>query len=166
MAISASCEVRGVIRFLQEEEHSATEIHRRLCRVDGDTVMSESSMRDCCRKLRDGRTDVQDEGMTMTALNCDWWTRSKCQACHVWKTSFSLLPGPCAKRLQSLQQIWLVTQLFETNEDLMNGVNNWLETPATPFLEGVCKSLWPRYKCQNLCDDYMTKKKKSNTVHR
>jgi transposase len=30
--------------------------------VYGDNVMSDSSVRDWCRKFRDGRTDVHDEG--------------------------------------------------------------------------------------------------------
>jgi cytochrome c-type biogenesis protein CcmH/NrfF len=44
-AAPASCEVRAVIRFLHAEGQSATEIHRRLCRVYGDTVMSDSCVR-------------------------------------------------------------------------------------------------------------------------
>jgi transposase len=51
-----------VIRFLQAEGHSAAEMHRRLCRVYGDNVMSDGSVRDWCRKFRDGRTDVHDAG--------------------------------------------------------------------------------------------------------
>jgi transposase len=51
-----------VIRFLQAEGHSAAEIHHRLCRVYSDNVMSDSSVRDWCRKFRDWRTDVHDEG--------------------------------------------------------------------------------------------------------
>jgi transposase len=51
-----------VIRFLHAEGQSAAEIHRRLCRVYGDNVMSGSSVREWCRKFRDGRTDVHDEG--------------------------------------------------------------------------------------------------------
>ena len=62
IAAPASCEVRAVIRFLQAEGQSAAEIHRRLCRVYGDTVMSDNCVRKWCRKFRDGRTDVQDEG--------------------------------------------------------------------------------------------------------
>jgi transposase len=70
IATPASCEVRGVIRFLQAEGHSAAEIHCRLCRVFGDNVMSDSSVRDWCRKFRDGSTDVHDEG-GQGRLNCD-----------------------------------------------------------------------------------------------
>ena len=62
IAASASCEVRAVIHFLHAEGQSAAEIDRRLCRVYGDNVMSDSSVREWCRKFRDGRTDVHDEG--------------------------------------------------------------------------------------------------------
>jgi hypothetical protein len=42
IAAPASCKVRAAIRFLHAEGQSATEIHRRLCRVYGDNVMSET----------------------------------------------------------------------------------------------------------------------------
>ena len=58
----ASCEVRVLIRFLHTEGQSAAEIHRRLCRVYGDKVMSDSCVRKWCRKFRDGLTDMHDEG--------------------------------------------------------------------------------------------------------
>jgi hypothetical protein len=61
IAAPASCTVRAVIRFLHAEEQSAVEIHRRLCRVYSDNVMSDICVRECCRKFRDGRTDVHDE---------------------------------------------------------------------------------------------------------
>jgi transposase len=52
----------AVIRFLHEEGQSAAEIYSRLCCVYGDTVMSDSCVREWCRKFRNGRTDVEDEG--------------------------------------------------------------------------------------------------------
>jgi hypothetical protein len=61
-AAPASCEVRAVNRFLHAEGQSAAEIHRRLCRVYGGNVMSDSCVREWCRKLEDGRTDVHEEG--------------------------------------------------------------------------------------------------------
>jgi transposase len=57
-----SCEVRAVIRFLHAEGQSAAEIHRRLCRVYGDTVKSANCVRERCRKFRGGRADVHDVG--------------------------------------------------------------------------------------------------------
>jgi len=62
IAASTSCEVRAVIRFLHAEGQSVAEIHRQLCHVYGDNVMSDSSVREWYRKFRDGRTDVRDEG--------------------------------------------------------------------------------------------------------
>jgi len=62
IAASASCKVRAVIRFLHAEGQSAAEIHRRLCRVYGDNIMGDSCVREWCRKFRDERTDVHDEG--------------------------------------------------------------------------------------------------------
>jgi transposase len=50
-----------VIRFLQEGQ-SAAEIHRRLCRVYGDNVMSDNCVTEWCRKFRERCTDVHDEG--------------------------------------------------------------------------------------------------------
>jgi len=51
-----------VIRFLHTKGQSAAEIHRQLCHVYGDNVMSDSCVTEWCRKFRDGRTDVHDKG--------------------------------------------------------------------------------------------------------
>jgi len=50
------CEIRTVISFLQAE------IHRRMSAVYGPHFMSDKCVREWCRKFRDGRTDVHDEG--------------------------------------------------------------------------------------------------------
>ena len=60
IASSANCEIRSVIR-LHAEGNSAAEIHRRLCHVYGDGVMSDLSVREWCRKLKNGRSEVHDE---------------------------------------------------------------------------------------------------------
>jgi hypothetical protein len=64
IAAPTSCEVRAVIRFLYAVGQSAAQIHHRVCRVHvyGDNIMSDSCVREWCRKFRDGRTDVNDEG--------------------------------------------------------------------------------------------------------
>jgi hypothetical protein len=61
-AASASCEVPAVIQFLHEEGQSVVEIHGRLCRVYGENFISDSRVREWCRKFRDGCTDVHDKG--------------------------------------------------------------------------------------------------------
>jgi transposase len=62
IAAPISCEVRAVIRFLHAEGQRMAEIHRRLCRVYGDNIKSDSCVREWCRNFRDGSTDVYDEG--------------------------------------------------------------------------------------------------------
>jgi hypothetical protein len=54
IAAPTGCEVLAVIRFLHAEGQNAAEIHRRLRRVYGDNVMSDSCVREWCRKFRDG----------------------------------------------------------------------------------------------------------------
>jgi hypothetical protein len=61
-AAPASCEVQAVISFLPAEGQRAAKTHRRLCRVYGENVTSDNRVREHCRKFRDGRTDVHDEG--------------------------------------------------------------------------------------------------------
>jgi hypothetical protein len=62
IAAPARCEVHDLIRFLHAEGQSVAEIHRRLCRVYGDNIMSDSCVKEWCRKFREGGTDVHDEG--------------------------------------------------------------------------------------------------------
>jgi len=62
IAAPTSFEVRTVIRFLHAQGQSMAKIHRRQCRVYGDNVLSDSCVREWCRKFRDGRTDVHDKG--------------------------------------------------------------------------------------------------------
>ena len=58
----AKCELRSIIRFLQAEGHSAAEIHCRMSKVYGENFMSDGSVWEWCRKFKEGRTDVHDEG--------------------------------------------------------------------------------------------------------
>jgi hypothetical protein len=53
----ASCEICAVIHFLCSKNMSAAEIHRELCVVFGQNVMSEGTVRQWCRMFRDGRTN-------------------------------------------------------------------------------------------------------------
>jgi transposase len=57
----ANCEIHAVIRFLHAENISAAEIHRELCAVYGQNVMSGGTVRQWCRMFKDGRTNVHDE---------------------------------------------------------------------------------------------------------
>jgi hypothetical protein len=44
----ASCEIRAVIRFLHAKNMSAADMHRELCTVYGQNVMSEGTVRQWC----------------------------------------------------------------------------------------------------------------------
>jgi hypothetical protein len=55
----ASCEIRAVIRFLRAKNISAAEIRRKLCAVIyGQNVMSEGTLRQCCRMFEDRRANT------------------------------------------------------------------------------------------------------------
>jgi len=54
----AKCELRVVIRLLLAGVHSAAEIHRRMCDIHGNDLMSDGCVREWCRKFK----DVHDEG--------------------------------------------------------------------------------------------------------
>jgi hypothetical protein len=53
IAAPASCKVRAVIRSLHTEGLSVAKIHRRLCCVYGDNIMSDSSEVDPKQTARD-----------------------------------------------------------------------------------------------------------------
>jgi hypothetical protein len=38
------------------------------------------------------------------------------------------------------KMVWLATQRFHTNEELTDGVNNWLHNLAAPFFDGLQKN--------------------------
>jgi transposase len=56
------------------------------------------------------------------------------------------------------KMVWLANQCFKTNEELMDGVNNWLGTLAVPFCDEGLQKLVRRYdKCLNLGGNYVEK---------
>jgi hypothetical protein len=59
----ASCEIHAaVILFLHAKNTSVVEISRELCTaVYGRNVMSEGTVRQCCRMFKDGRKSVHGE---------------------------------------------------------------------------------------------------------
>ncbi|MEL7441188.1 MAG: hypothetical protein AAGJ58_22190, partial [Pseudomonadota bacterium] len=57
----ASCEVRGVIRFLLAKNYNPIQIYRQICDVYGPGTMSEGRVRQWCINFKHGRTNVHDE---------------------------------------------------------------------------------------------------------
>jgi hypothetical protein len=214
-AAPASCEVRAVIRFLQAKGQSAAEIHRRLCPVCGDNVMSDRCVREWCRKFEDGRTDVHEEGAQgrhsivtdelvhkVVTLLTEFMAQENtitpdvyCEAPHklrrsiqnkqcgmltkgvillhdnahphaadrtnalikrfnweiFYHLSYSPDLAPSNYHLFSKMKVWLATQHFHSNEELMDGVKNWLHNLAAPFFdEGLQKLVSRHDKCLNV----------------
>jgi transposase len=57
----ASCEIRVFIRFIHAKNMSTAEIHRELCAVNGQNVVSEGTVRQWCRMFNEGRLNVHDK---------------------------------------------------------------------------------------------------------
>jgi histone-lysine N-methyltransferase SETMAR len=55
------------------------------------------------------------------------------------------------------KMVWLATQRFHTNEELVDGVNNCLHNLAAPFFDEGLQKLVSRYKCLNVDDNYLEK---------
>ncbi|UYV71610.1 Tl [Cordylochernes scorpioides] len=57
----AKCELRSVIRFLNEKNNSPVEIHRQLVEVYGEKCMDIKNVRKWCQEFNEGRINVHDE---------------------------------------------------------------------------------------------------------
>jgi len=51
---------------------------------------------------------------------------------------------PSGYHLFTKMKVWLATQRFHTNEELMDGVNNWLHILTAPFFDEGLQKLVPR----------------------
>jgi hypothetical protein len=59
--------------------------------------------------------------------------------------------APSDYHLFTKMKVWLATQRFHTNEELMDRVNNWLHNLAAPFFDEGLHKLVSRYdKCLNV----------------
>jgi transposase len=57
----ASRKIRTLIRFLHAENMSAAEIHRELCAVYGQNLMSEGTVRKWCGMFKAGQINFHNE---------------------------------------------------------------------------------------------------------
>jgi hypothetical protein len=128
IAAPASCEVRAVIRFLHTERQSAAEIHRRLCRVYGDTFMSET-LHKLLTSIQNKRPWMLTKGVVLLHDNTSPHTASrtnaliKCFNCEIFdQPPYSPYLEPNDYHLISKIKVWLVTQHVHSNEELIDGV--------------------------------------------
>ena len=61
LRVTAKCEVRAVIRFLNAKGTEPIEIHRQLTEVYGESCMDVKNVRKWCREFAAGRTEIHDE---------------------------------------------------------------------------------------------------------
>jgi transposase len=66
--------------------------------------------------------------------------------------------APSDYHLFTKMKVWLANERFKTNEELLDGVKNWLGTLAAPFCDEGMQNLVRRYnKCLNLGGNYVEK---------
>jgi transposase len=64
--------------------------------------------------------------------------------------------APSDYHIFTKMKVWLATQRFHTNEELIDGVNNWLHNLAAPFFDEGLQKLVSRYeKCLNVDGNYV-----------
>jgi len=55
-------------------------------------------------------------------------------------------------------KVWLATQHFHANKELVDGVNNWLHNLVAPFFDEGLQKLVSKYgKCLNVDGNYVEK---------
>jgi hypothetical protein len=65
---------------------------------------------------------------------------------------------PSDYHLFTEMKVWLATQRFHTNKELMVGVNNWLHNLAAPFFDEGLQKLESWYdRCLNVEGSYVEK---------
>lgn len=66
--------------------------------------------------------------------------------------------APCDFHLFTKMKVWLGTQRFVVNEELMSGIRIWLNDQAATFYDEGIQKLVPRYdKCLNVNGEYVEK---------
>jgi len=59
--VTADCEIRSVIRFLNAGNVLPSEIHHQICQVYSGNAMSDRMVKKCVRMFNEGRENVHDE---------------------------------------------------------------------------------------------------------
>ena len=152
----------AAIRFLHAEGQSTAEIHCQLCCVYGDNIMSDSCVSERCRKFRDGR-GMLTKGIVLLHGKARPHTTAQTNALIKLfnREIFDHPPyspdlAPSDYHLFTNRKIWLATQRFHTNEEIMDGVTNWLHNLAALFFDEGLQKLVSRYdKFPNVDGNYV-----------
>jgi len=135
--------------------------------VPGTTITSEV----CCETLNNLRRSIQNKQCGMLTkgiilLHDNARPRTTTHASALLKLfnweifdhpTYSPDLAPSDYRLFT-KMVMLATQCFHTNEELMDGVNNWLHNLAALFFDDGQQELVSRYnKCLNVEGNYVEK---------
>ena len=145
----ADCEVRSVIRFLSAKGVKAIDIHREICAVYGQNIMSDGMVRKWVRTFKDGRTNVHDEKRSgrpsVVNDSLDHPPYSPDLAPSDYHLFLHLKKHLGGKRLQD-------------DDDVKTVVRQWLASQAADFYEEGIQKLVQRYdKCLNIEGNYVEK---------
>jgi histone-lysine N-methyltransferase SETMAR len=116
----------------------------------GTTIMSEvycETLNKLRRSIRNKRCSLLTKGIIFLHDNTRPHTSARTNALiklYNWKifdhTPYSPDLAPSDYHLLTKMKVWLATQRFHTNEELMDGVNNWLHNLAAPFFDDGLQS--------------------------
>ena len=136
-----------------------------MSKVYGENFMSDGSVREWCRKFKEGRTDVHDEGghgrMTMPDHTVPASQKDLLKKFN-WEV-FDLPPyspdlAPSDFHLFRELKAWLGGQRFAANDELQDAVKTYLSSLAANFFAEGIEKLVSRYdKCLNRFGDYVEK---------
>ena len=157
----AKCELQSVIRFLQAEGRSAAEIHHRMSKVYSENFMSDGSVREWCRKFKEGWTDVHDGGHDNAWPHCANVTKDLLKKFN-WEVfdhpPYSPDLAPSDFHLFRELKAWLGGQRFAANDELQDAVKTYPSSLAANFFAEGIEKLVSRYdKCLNRFGGYVEK---------
>jgi len=130
-------------------------------KATGTTITSEvycETLHTLRRSIQNKRRRILGKGVVLLHHNARPHTAARTNALlqpFNWEIfdhpPYSPELAPSDYHLFSKMQVWLATQRFHTNEELMDGVKTWPHNLAAPFYDDGLQKLVPRYdKCRNV----------------
>jgi transposase len=131
----------------------------------GTTITSEvyiEMLNKLQRSIQNKRRGVLTKGVVLLHDNARPLTAARTNALiklFIWEIfdhpPYSPDLAPSDYHLFTKMKVWLATQRFHTNEELMDGVNTWLHNFEAPLFDEGLQKLVSRYKCLNVDDSYV-----------
>ncbi|XP_068207786.1 histone-lysine N-methyltransferase SETMAR-like [Palaemon carinicauda] len=147
IAVTARCEIRSVIRFLNAQKLRPIEIHRQLEEVYGKACISVQHVGKWCREFSEGRTDVHDEQRSGRPSVSDEVV-AKIERILLDHAPYSPDLAPTDFHLFPKLKQHLGGQRFNTDEEVKEAVSKFIDGLAAEFFaEGFQKWITHQEKC-------------------